>query len=132
MALRHTDSSINCAITRALPYVTPDATLVPCGSYTGSDLARKMPNLLKTPLYKAWEDPALREICDLTKGEVRSKNAACRDCAHFEACGSGCRVSALLTRSDHLRSDPVCCRLHRGGYMEDFHAFARALDGEAL
>jgi MoaA/NifB/PqqE/SkfB family radical SAM enzyme len=83
---------------------------------------------MKTPLCDAWDDPALRGVCDLKKGDVRARNAACRSCGHFDSCGSGCRVSAMLARGDHMLSDPVCCRLHRGGYLEDFHAFARALD----
>jgi len=128
LEMRYDDSSPDCASAYCLPYVTPDGVLVPCGSYTGSALAMKMPNLLETPLSEAWDDPILREICKRTKGDVRANNPACKACAHFEVCGSGCRVSAMLTRGDPMLSDPVCCRLHRGGYMEDFHAFARALE----
>jgi hypothetical protein len=40
-------------------------------------------------------------------------------------------VSAMLLRGDPMLSDPVCCRLHRSGHMESFHAFARELDEEA-
>ncbi len=130
MGQSFTDASFDCASANCLPYVTPDATLVPCGSYTGSALAAHMPNLLKTPLCDAWDLPQLRNLCDLKKSEVRAYNKTCGTCAYFEACGSGCRVSALLSRGDHMLNDPVCCRLHRGGYMDDFHAFARSLDGE--
>jgi radical SAM protein with 4Fe4S-binding SPASM domain len=131
MPVRYTDSSIDCASASCLPYITPDGVLVPCGSYTGSAISSKMPNLMETPLCEAWDDPALRGLCDLVKGDVRAHNAACRSCEHFASCGSGCRVSAMLSRGDPMLSDPVCCRLHRSGHMESFHAFARELDEEA-
>ncbi|MDD3213376.1 MAG: SPASM domain-containing protein, partial [Eubacteriales bacterium] len=130
MEASFTDTSFDCASANCLPYVTPDAVLVPCGSYTGSTVSANMPNLLQTPLCDAWDSPALRGICDLRKGAVRAYNDSCRTCDYFKDCGSGCRVSAMLTRGDSMLNDPVCCRLYRGGYMADFHDYARQLDGE--
>jgi hypothetical protein len=45
MGFSYTDASIDCASANCLPYITPDAVLVPCGSYTGSALASGMPTL---------------------------------------------------------------------------------------
>lgn len=124
------DDSFNCKPMHMLPYVTPDGTLVPCGSFTGTAVARNLPNLMQTLLDEAWDAPEMRALCDLRKGAVRAYNPACRACEFFAQCGSGCRVAALLTRGDLMASDPVSCRLYRGGYMADFHAFAESLDGE--
>lgn len=122
--------SLDCKPMHAIPYVTPDGTLVPCGSYTGTELAQEFPNLMHTRLTDAWDDPALRKLCDLSKGAVREVNPGCRTCQFFTRCGCGCRASALLSRGDHMLNDPVTCKLYRGGYMDDFYAFACALDGE--
>ncbi len=124
----YTDESEDCYSTHRLPYIMPDGTLIPCGSYSGHEITSRMPNLMDVPLNKAWDDPFLRSICDLKKGDVRKENPSCRSCPHFSECGSGCRISALLTKGSLMRNDPVFCRLYRGGYMDDFHAFANSLD----
>ncbi len=123
-----TDDSYDCPNTHAIPYVKPDGVVVPCASYTENALLAQMPNLLQTPLCEAWNDPVLRRIGDLKKGEVRAYNAACRSCEHFTICGSGCRAVAMLVHDDFMRSDPITCRLRRGGYFNDFFAFASTLD----
>ncbi|MFH1880519.1 MAG: radical SAM protein [Bacillota bacterium] len=127
---RYVDDSYNCLITHKLPFITPDGVLLPCGSFTGSAIAQTFPNLTQTPLAQAWEDPKLRSICDMRKSEVLACNPACRSCEHFVRCGSGCRVSAMLSRGNLMLSDSVCCKLHRGGYLKDFQAFAKSLDEE--
>ncbi len=127
-----TGESFDCSSIHSLAYVAPDGTLLPCGSYTGSDLMDRFPNLLKTPLTKAWDDPFLRGFCDLRKRDVQAANPGCRECEHFSECGSGCRVSALNARGDWTKNDPVCCRLHKSGLMRDFHDFARSLDAREV
>ena len=128
-ARRITDDSIDCPNTHAIPYVKPDGVVVPCASFTESALLSQMPSLLETPLCEAWNFPVLRRIGDLTKGEVRAYNAVCRSCEYFSVCGSGCRAVAMLAHDDFMRRDPTTCRLQKGGYFDDFYAFARALDG---
>ena len=126
-----TGESFDCSSIHSLAYVAPDGTLLPCGSYTGSDIMGKFPNLLRTPLTVAWDDPFLRSFCDLKKKDVQAANPGCRECEHFSECGTGCRVSAMNARGDWMKNDPVCCQLHRSGLMRDFHDFARSLDSDA-
>lgn len=123
-----TDDAYNCTATHCLPYVAPDGTLLPCGSYSGTSLADGMPNLLQIPLMEAWKSPQLRRICDLRKGEVHRYNTGCRNCAHFPRCGGGCRSVAFSLTGDFLRNDSVQCMLYRKGYMKDFSRYAAELE----
>lgn len=128
-ARKFTDESFDCPNTHAIPYVKPDGVVVPCASFTENALLDQMPNLLETPLCEAWNSPVLRRIGDLKKGEVRAYNPTCRACGYFDVCGSGCRAVAMLAQNDFMRRDPTACLLQRGGYFDDFYAFASALDG---
>ena len=127
-----TGESFDCSSIHCLSYVAPDGTLLPCGSYTGSKFMGEFPNLLKTPLTVAWDDPFLRKFCDLKKKDVQAVNPGCQTCEHFSECGSGCRVSAMNVCGDWMKNDPVCCQLHRSGLMRDFHDFARSLDAREV
>ncbi len=129
-ARKLTDESFDCPNTHAIPYVKPDGVVVPCASFTENALLDQMPNLLETPLCEAWNSPVLRRIGDLRKGEVRAYNPSCKACEYFDICGAGCRAVAMLSHNDFLRRDPTACLLRRGGYLDDFYAFARAMDGE--
>ena len=122
------DDDFDCPNTHAIPYVKPDGVIVPCASFTENALLSQMPNLLETPLCEAWNSPVLRRIGDLKKGEVRAHNPSCQSCEHFAVCGSGCRAVAMLAHDEFMHRDMINCRLHRGGYMDDFYTFARELD----
>jgi len=127
LRVNYQDDGYNCLITHKLPYIMPNGVLLPCGSYTGSEISKTFPNLTQVSFSQAWNDPALRAICDMKKSEVKARNPACRTCEYFSMCGSGCRVAAMLTRGDYMLSESACCKLFRGGYMADFHQYCQSL-----
>ncbi|MBN1172784.1 MAG: radical SAM protein [Micromonosporaceae bacterium] len=121
-----TAESWNCAGTHSRPYLLPDGTLLPCSGYTSTTLAGQMPNLLHRELSEVWNDPQLRDICDLRKRDLLARNDECASCEHFALCGSGCRVFALTETGDALARDPVACDLFRNGHIRRFREMSTA------
>lgn len=119
-----TPESWNCMGTHSRPYLLPDGTLLPCGGYTGTDLLKKMPNVLGGSLSKAWSDLELRSVCDLRKKDVQAQNKGCARCGFWGECGAGCRVIAFIETGDLLAKDPIACQLFHGGYIQRFREIA--------
>lgn len=63
----YSDNSYDCNTCRKLPNLLPDGTLVPCPGYVGSEIQKRMPNLLHEDLSLVWTKSSVREIVDTKK-----------------------------------------------------------------
>ena len=79
-----------------------------------------MPNLLREDLSQVWTRSYLRQITDLKKQDLFSRNPECVACELFRECGMGCRASALTETGDLMARDPIACEVYRKGYKKLF------------
>lgn len=121
-----TPDSYACPSCRQWPYLAPDGKILPCIGYTDTDWVDRLPNLLEIGLSGAWNDPALRSLLDIKKGDVLARNVECAGCEMFSQCGTGCRASALAGGGALLSKDPMACELWKGGFKRRFAEIADA------
>ncbi|AET69217.1 radical SAM additional 4Fe4S-binding domain protein [Desulfosporosinus orientis DSM 765] len=115
-----------CSSCRQWPYLAPDGKLMPCISYGDTPWSDRLPSLLETDFAAAWNDPALRFLLDMKKGDVLAHNSECSACPLLKQCGTGCRTSALIGSGDLLAKDTIACELWQGGYKKYFTGKAAA------
>jgi radical SAM protein with 4Fe4S-binding SPASM domain len=112
----YTPESYDCGACREQPNLLSDGTLVPCPGYVDSVVQAQMPNLLREDLSQVWTRSYLRQITDLKKQDLFSRNPECVACELFRECGMGCRASALTETGDLMARDPIACEVYRKGY----------------
>jgi radical SAM protein with 4Fe4S-binding SPASM domain len=110
-----TPNCYDCIACREQPNLLPDGTLVPCPGYVDIVELETMPNLLREGLSKAWSKSYLREIVDLKKKDLLTKNPECAICELFKNCGMGCRALAFTETGDLMAKDPISCELWKNG-----------------
>ena len=99
-------------------YVMPDGRIIPCPRFIDTAIQEAMPSLLEVGLPEAWEDPALRELLNVTKAQVLESNPECAACSLFGECGAGCWAIAYAATGDILGRDPDACELFKSGYRQ--------------
>jgi len=115
-----------CEAMRLSPYILPDGTLLPCTGFTGSDLQKKMPNLLQTPLKKALNDPQFRKILDTKKGDLLKQNLNCIQCNNLPNCGLGCVANAYIETGTIYGKDLTNCEAWSFGSVEQLYEKANS------
>lgn len=122
--VRYTPESYDCMSCRICCSLLPDATVLPCATYTDTVIYEKMPNLLRESFAKIWSDSALRKIIDIKKSEVLAHNSQCATCTEFNRCGGGCRATAAIATGDLLAVDPQLCALYKSQFQQRFNVLA--------
>ncbi|MEW6357869.1 MAG: radical SAM protein [Planctomycetota bacterium] len=117
---QHTPDSYDCGACRETPCLLPDGTLLPCPGYTDTAVQDRMPNVLRDGLSKALNQPFLRTMLDMKKGDLLAENEECAVCEWFAECGMGCRAIALAETGNLMARDPVACDLWKRGYNRRF------------
>ena len=107
----YTQDSLECGVCRLCSYLLPDGTLLPCHGFTGTGIARQMPNLNKQSLAGILTDSVLTSFSKEKKRERLDHNPKCRDCDLFERCGMGCRAKAYTETGDINARDLLTCEL---------------------
>ena len=116
----HTPDSLECPSTLWKLFLLPDGTILPCTSYTGTEVMRQMPNLLQTELADVLRDSSLRSFVCRQKKERLISTPECAECAHFSECGAGCGAYALSEKGALNKPDPFMCALYKGGWLRRF------------
>jgi radical SAM protein with 4Fe4S-binding SPASM domain len=99
----NSDGRMGCSAGLDTLCIGADGTAYPC------HLLRDMPlgNILDMGIRSLWKDPpALRELRDLQKKDMKEPCHSCRFAPH--PCVGGCRAAAYLEHGDLRAMDPTC------------------------
>ena len=109
-----------CESCRRYPHIDCHGVLMPCALYAETSYASSFPVLWESDWWEAWHNPALRQVMDLSKGDVLEHQQECISCQHLDQCRTGCRANAQLCGNGLTGRDEIICSLFQNGYKDRF------------
>lgn len=100
------------------PYLLPDGRLLPCPTFTDTDIEKDMPYITKQSLTEIFQDkdgPFYR-VTHIRADDVAEHNNQCRSCIYKTQCKGGCRAMALLGSKNLYGRDKLICSYFMNGY----------------
>ena len=107
-------------------YIGAEGMVCPCMGMADTEYAEHFPNLFETPLTDILNDSDFTQLYRMTVGDLRDRNPLCRECAHMDLCGGGCRNAALIAGDDYCGIDPGLCWYFKHDGPRRIEAVAKA------
>lgn len=110
-------------------YVSPKGVVMPCMSMVGTEIEKRFPNMLETPLEEILNHLSIYMILsDSRISDFMAHHPDCAECRYRADCCGGCRAWAVRDGStDFLAKDMVTCEYYLGGWKEKKEAVLKQL-----
>lgn len=108
----------SCSSCITQPYLLPDGRLIPCPSFTDTEIELSMPYLTEHSLTEIFQDKEgpFYQVTHIRGDEIKDHNESCHDCIHNDKCKGGCRAMALLSSGNLYGTDQMICDYYKLGY----------------
>jgi radical SAM protein with 4Fe4S-binding SPASM domain len=108
-----------CDHARSSLYISPEGIALPCMPLAASNVKEQFPNILDNGLESILTDSFYTKMIDVRLKDYLNHNEKCQRCKYKNACGGGCRGTAIgQNGTDYLAQDNQACIFFKGGYVD--------------